>query len=63
MITKAQLQAMIDQYGSKVGLHAAIEATRVATDRKDRGPRPIELRMWDEAKTAIQAAIEARPIE
>ena len=50
MTTKAQLLAMIEQYGSKIGVHAAVEATRVATDRKDRGPRPSELRMLDEAR-------------
>ncbi|MGG7607798.1 hypothetical protein [Massilia sp. BKSP1R2A-1] len=66
MTTKAQLQALVEQYGSKVGVHAAVEATRVATDRKDRGPRPSERRMRDEAlesKTTILAAIEALPIE
>ena len=66
MTTKAQLLALVEQYGSKVGAHAAVEATRVATDRKDRGPRPSELRMRDEArelKTTIQAAIGALPIE
>lgn len=66
MITKAQLLALVEQYGSKVGVHAAVEATRVATDRKDRGPRPSEVRMREEAhelKTTIRAAIEALPIE
>jgi len=66
MTTKAQLLAMIEQYGAKVGVHAAVEATRVATDRKDRGPRPSELRMLDEAhelKLTIQGAIESLPIE
>jgi hypothetical protein len=66
MSTKAQLLAMIDHYGSKVGVHAAVEATRVATDRKDRGPRPSELQMLDEArelKMTIQSVIEALPIE
>lgn len=66
MTTKAPLLAMIEQYGSKVGVHAAIEATRVATNRKDRGPRPSELRMLDEArnlKLTIQGAIKALPIE
>lgn len=66
MTTKAQLLALIDQYGSKVGVHAAVEATRVATDRKDRGPRPSELRMLDEVremKMTIRGAVEALPIE
>lgn len=66
MITKAQLLTLVEQYGSKVGVHAAVEATRVATDRKDRGPRPSEVRMREEAhelKTTIRAAIEALPIE
>ena len=65
MTTKAQLLALVDRYSNKVSVHAAIEATRVATDRKDRGPRPSELRVKNEVqelKTAIAAAIEALPI-
>jgi hypothetical protein len=66
MTTKVQLLALIEQYGSKVGVHAAVEATRVATDRKDLGPRPTELRRLDEVremKMSIRSAIEALPIE
>lgn len=66
MTAKARLLALIEQYGSKIGVHAAVEATRVATDRKDRGPRPSELRMLDEVremKMRILGAIDALPIE
>jgi len=66
MTAKAQLLPLVEQYGSKVCVHAAVEATRVATDRKDLGPRPSEVRMRGEAhelKTTIRASIEALPIE
>ena len=66
MTTKAQLLAMIEQYRSKVDVHAAVEAARVATDRKDCGPRPSELRMLDEArelKLTIHGVIETLQME
>ena len=64
--TKEQLLAMIEQYGSKVSAWTSVEAVRVATDRKDYGPRPDELRMRDDAselRAMIQDAIEALPIK
>jgi hypothetical protein len=63
--TKEQLLALIEQYGSKVSAYASVEATRLATDGKDHGPRPDELRMRDNARelrAMIQDAIEALPI-
>lgn len=64
--TKEQLLAAIEQYRSTVRACASVEATRLATDRKDHGPRPDELRMRDNAqelRIMIQNAIEALPIE
>jgi hypothetical protein len=66
IITKEQLLVMIEQYGRKVSAYASVEATRLATDRKDHGPRPDELRMRDNAqelRVMIQNAIEALPIK
>lgn len=63
--TKEQLLALIEQYGSKVSAYASVEATRLAKDGKDHGPRPDELRMRDNARelrAMIQNAIEALPI-
>jgi hypothetical protein len=64
--TKEQLLALIEQYGSNVSAYASVEATRLATDRKDHGPRLNELRMRDKARelrAMIQDAIEALPIK
>jgi hypothetical protein len=64
--TKEQLLALIEQYGSKVSAYASVEATRLATDRKDHGPQLNELRMRDKARelrAMIQNAIEALPIK
>lgn len=63
--TKEQLLALIEQYESKVSAYAAVEATRLATDRKDCGRQLGELRMRDEARelrAMIQDIIEALPI-
>jgi hypothetical protein len=60
--TKEQLLALIEQYGSTVSAYASVEATRLAIDRKDHGPRLDELRMRDkvrELRAMIQDAIEA----
>jgi hypothetical protein len=64
--TKEQLLAMIEQYGSQVSACASVEAKRLATDGKDHGPRPDELRMRDNARelrAMIQDAIESLPIK
>jgi hypothetical protein len=64
--TKEQLLAMIEQYGGKVSACASVEAIRLATDGKDHGPRPDELRLRDNARelrAMIQDAIEALPIK
>jgi hypothetical protein len=63
---KEQLLALIEQYGSKVSAHASVEATRLAIDGKDLGPRTSELRMLENARelrAMIQDAIEALPIK
>jgi len=64
--TKEQLLAMIEQYGSQVSACASVEATRLAIDGKDHGPRPDELRMRDNARelrAMIQDAIESLPFK
>jgi len=64
--TKEQLLALIEQYGSTVSAYASVEATRLATDRKDHGPQLGELRIRDKARelrAMIQDAIEALPIK
>jgi len=64
--TKEQLLALIEQYGNKVSAYASVEATRLATDRTDRGPGFNELRMREKARelrAMIQDAIKALPIK
>ena len=66
MKTKAALHDLIAQYASKVGIYAAIEATRIATDRRDRGPLPSEVRLKEDVaalRSEIKCAIDALPIE
>jgi len=66
MTTKVELVALVEHYARKVAVHASIEATRVAVDRKDRGPRPTELRLKaeaQEAKDAVEDAINGLAIE
>jgi hypothetical protein len=66
LTTKEQLLALIEQYGSKMSAYASVEATRLATGRKDHGPQLGELRMRDKARelrAIIQDAIEALPIK
>ncbi len=63
--SKEELLTLIDAYARQKALHSFLEATRVATARKDRGPARSEVSALDEAnefRAAIQTAVDALPI-
>jgi len=65
-VTRAGLLKLIEAHASKVGVHSAIEATRIATDRKERVPRDSEVVLRAEIadlREQIKAAVNALPIE
>lgn len=62
---KAELIDLIEQYARRVGVYSALEATRIATDRRDRGESDSEARLKQEVvalRTLVKIAVNQLPI-